>query len=154
MPRASAPTGTGTFNAANYLVSYTSFSGTVGLANLTIKATGPGKIYGTAIPTQATGLNFQTSGTFPGETVTSVTLTADGPGASASTRVGAAFSVTPTAATGTGGFLTSSYTKVTYVPYLDTVAAAPLILTATGPSKTYGTALTTGSSTSMRRCTS
>ena len=143
---ASAAVGTGGFLASNYQITYNYFSGLVGTAALTITATGPVKTYGTAIATGPTGLNFTASGTFPGETVTSVTLTPDAPGASASTGVGSSFTVTPSLPTGTGGFLASNYT-ITFMPYSKVVTQAPLVLTATGPSKSYGTALSAGTST-------
>jgi len=80
-----------------------------------------------------------------GETVTSVTLTPNAAGLSATTAAGAAYIVTPSLATGGGGFNANNYT-ITYTAYSGTVTTAPLTVTATGPSKSYGTALTTGTS--------
>src|ERR1019366_8511968 len=57
------------------------------------------------------------------EAVTSVTLTPDAAGLSATTPGGSAYVVTPSAATGTGGFDANNY-NITYTPYNGTVAKA------------------------------
>jgi prepilin-type N-terminal cleavage/methylation domain-containing protein len=140
----SAAVGTG---LSNYTISYINGNLTVtnsGLT-LTITATGPSKPYGTVLATGPSTTNFTATGMVNGETVTSVTLTPNAAGLSATTAVGAAYTVTPSLATGTGGFLASNYT-INYVAYSGTVTKAPLTVTATGPGKTYGTALTTGTS--------
>jgi len=142
----SLATGTGGFLASNYNITYVPFSGTVTAKALTITATGPSKVYGTALSAGTSTTNFTASGTITGETVTSVTLTPNAAGLSATTAVGAAYIITPSLATGTGGFLASNY-NITYVPFSGTVTAKALTVTATGPSKVYGTALTTGTST-------
>jgi gliding motility-associated-like protein len=136
----------GTFNPANYSISYTAGTLTVTQAALTITATGPSKTYGTALTAGTSTTNFTAGATPNGETVTGLTLTPDAAGLSAATAAGAAYVVTPSLATGTNGFLASNY-NITYVPFNGTVATASLTITATGPSKTYGTALTAGTST-------
>ena len=127
----SAATG-GTFNANNYTIAYTSGTITVTGAPLTVTATGPLKVYGTPLTTGASTTNFTATAAISGQAVTSVTLTPNAAGASATTAAGAAYTVTPSAATGSGGFLASNYI-ITYVPYNGTVAQAPLTVTATGP---------------------
>ena len=69
--------------------------------------------------------------------MTSVTLTPNAAGLSATTAAGAAYTVTPSAATGSGGFLASNYT-ITYTPYNGTVAAAAITITANNTTKAYG----------------
>ncbi|WP_191963380.1 beta strand repeat-containing protein, partial [Flavobacterium luteum] len=141
----SAPTGIGGFLAANYNITFNAFNGTVGQANLTITATGPTKTYGTALTTVASATNFTAVGAIPGQTVTSVTLTPNAAGLSATTATGLAYVVTPSAPTGTGGFLAANY-NITFNAFNGTVGQANLTVTATGPTKTYGTALTAGAS--------
>ena len=142
-----AATGTGGFLASNYNITYTPFNGTVSTAALTVTATGPSKTYGTALTAGTSTTNFTVTGTpASGEALTSVTLTPDAAGLSATTAAGAGYVITPSAATGTGGFLASNY-NITYTPFNGTVTTAALTVTATGPSKTYGTALTAGTST-------
>ena len=142
----SLATGGNGFLAANYNITYTPYSGTVGQAALTVTATGPSKTYGTALTTGPSTANFTASATQNGETVTSVTLTPNAAGLSATTAAGLSYTVTPSLATGGNGFLAANY-NITYAPYNGTVGQAALTVTATGPSKTYGTALTTGPST-------
>jgi hypothetical protein len=142
----SLATGGNGFLAANYNINYTPFSGTVGQAALTVTATGPSKTYGTALTAGASTVNFSASATQNGETVTTVTLTPDTAGSTATTPAGASYTVTPSAATGTGGFSAANY-NITYNPFNGTVSKKPLSVTATGPLKTYGTVLTAGPST-------
>ena len=119
---ASAATG-GTFTASNYSITYNKGAIIVGTAPLTVTATGPTKPYGTALTAGISATNFTHSGEIAGEAVTSVTLTPDAAGLSAATPAGAAYVVTPSLATGSGGFLESNY-AVTYVNYNGTVGAA------------------------------
>ncbi len=92
---------------------------------LTITATGPAKVYGTALTAGTSASNFTSSAAVNGETVTGVTLTPDAAGLSATTAAGGGYVVTPSLATGTGGFLESNY-AVTYNAFSGTVAKAPL----------------------------
>ena len=105
---------------------------TVSPKALTITATGPTKIYGTALTAGTSATNFTAGATGVGsETVTSVTLTPDAAGLSAATAGGAAYVVTPSLATGTGSFVASNY-NITYTAYNGTVAKAESTIEATG----------------------
>jgi gliding motility-associated-like protein len=134
----SAATG-GTFTATNYNITYNSGNITVTPVALTITATGPAKTYGTALPTVTSSTNFTVGATVSGETVSSVTLTPDAAGQSATTSAGATYTVTPSGATGTGGFLAGNYT-ITYAPFSSTVSKATLTYTATPASRVFGLA--------------
>ena len=138
MVTVSAATG-GTFIPANYTITY--HRGTINIRQkpLTITATGPSKTYGTALVAGTSTTNFTATGAITGEAVTSVTLTPDAAGASATTAAGAAYAVTPSAPTGTGGFLVSNY-LITFNNYSGTVAKAPLTITANNQTKTQGSA--------------
>ncbi|MDB4904147.1 MAG: Fibronectin type domain protein, partial [Mucilaginibacter sp.] len=142
----SLATGTNGFLESNYSMTYVPFTGTVTKAALTVTATGPSKIYGTALPAGTSTTNFTASAGANGQVVTGVTLTPNAAGLSATTAAGTTYTVTPSLATGTNGFLESNY-SVTYNAFTGTVGKAALIVTATGPSKIYGTALTAGVST-------
>ena len=142
----------GTYNAKNIVLSSTSATAVnittaasgnaVSAKALTITATGPTKIYGTALSVGTSTSNFTTNGAeVSGETVTSITLTPDAAGLSATTAVGAPYVVTPSLATGTGSFLASNY-NVTYNVYNGTVSAVP-------PTITSFTPTTAGSGTSV-----
>jgi hypothetical protein len=137
----SLATGTGGFLASNYTINYVAYSGTVTKAPLTVTATGPGKTYGTALTTGTSATNFTTSGLVNGNTVTGVTLTPDAAGLSAATAAGATYIVTPSLATGAGGFLTGNY-NITYVAFSGTVTTKALTVTANNASKTYGQTVT------------
>jgi hypothetical protein len=136
-------TGTGGFLESNYSVTYNAYTGTVSKKPLTITATGPTKEYGTALTAGTSSTNFTHSGERSGELVTSVTLTPNAAGLSATTAAGSSYAVTPSLATGTGGFLESNY-SVTYNAYTGTVSKKSLAITATNQSKTYGSAFTFG----------
>jgi gliding motility-associated-like protein len=139
-----AATGTGGFFASNYNITYVPFNGTVGRGTLTVTATGLAKTYGTALTTTASVTNFTVTGTpASGEAITSVTLTPDAAGQAAATPAGSSYSVTPSAATGTGGFLATNY-NIAYVPFSGTVAKANFTITANDVNKVPGTTLTGG----------
>ncbi|MCX2484888.1 MBG domain-containing protein [Pedobacter sp. MR2016-24] len=143
----SLATGDGGFLESNYNVTYTPFNGTVGKAALAVAATGPAKVYGTALTAGPSTTDFTATGALAtGETVTSVTLTPNAAGLSAATAAGATYVVTPSAATGSGGFSAANY-NISYAPFSGTVTRNTITITATGPAKVYGTALTTGTST-------
>ena len=121
-----------------------SCSGTVSTKALTVTASGPGKIYGTALAAGASSTNFTASGMLAGEVVSSVTLTPNAAGISATTAAGVSYTVTPAAPTGTGGFLASNY-SISYVAYNGTVSAKPLTISAPSiASKVYDRNLSTG----------
>jgi hypothetical protein len=126
----------------NYTVSQpTGLSANITALPITITATGPLKTYGTALTTGTSTSNFTVTGSLAsGQSATSVTLTPNAAGLSATTAAGSAYTVTPSAATGTGGFLSSNYT-ITYVAYTGSVSGKALTITANGASKTYGSTL-------------
>ena len=133
----SAATG-GTFSVNNYTITYNTGTLTVTPLAITVRATGPTKIYGTALTTGTSTSNFTVTGTLPsGQAITSVTLTPNANGLSATTAAGAAYTVTPSLATGTGGFLASNY-SITYVAHSGVVATKALTITANAVSKVYG----------------
>ncbi|HEY2547198.1 MAG TPA: MBG domain-containing protein, partial [Candidatus Acidoferrum sp.] len=116
---------------------------TVSPAPLTITANNASKTYGTAL-TFAGGTGFATSTLYNADKVASVTLTSAG-AAAISTVIspGPTYSVTPSAATGTG---LSNYI-ITYAPGTLTVNPAPLTITANNASKNYGAVSTFPSGT-------
>ena len=123
--------------AANYsMADLTTATGDINPANLTVTATGPVKAYGTALTTGITAINFIAAGIVNSEVVTSVTLTPDAAGLSATSSVGAAYVVTPSLATGTDGFLAGNY-NITYTAFNGTVGKKILTVTADAKSKTY-----------------
>ena len=91
---------------------------------------------GTALTAGTSTTNFSSSGAISGEAANGVTLTPDAAGLSATTAAGAAYVVTPSLATGTGGFLESNY-SVTYNPYNGIVSAKALTITAENKTKVY-----------------
>ncbi|MCX6224114.1 MAG: YDG domain-containing protein [Bacteroidia bacterium] len=106
---------------------------------LTITATGPPKVYGTSLLSGPSSLYFTTTATAGSELVTSVTLRPNTEGLLAGTPAGSAYLVTPTLATGTGGFLTTNY-NINYVVYSGTVSPKPITVTAkSGLRKLLGT---------------
>jgi hypothetical protein len=126
--------------AGDYSLTAPSLSGaSITAKPLTVTATGPSKTYGTALSAGTSTVNFSAGATGVGsEAVTSVTLTPDGAGLSATTAAGLAYVVTPSLATGTGGFLESNY-QMTYTAFNGTVAQKALTITADNDAKMYGT---------------
>jgi len=143
----SAATG-GTFTPGNYSITYDTAQLSVSPAALAITATGPTKTYGTALTAGISSINFTAAGLQNSETVTSVTLTPGANGLSATVGAGTTYTVTPSAATGAGGFATANYT-ITYQNYNGVVGPAPLTITANGQSKTYGQTETFGSGSTL-----
>jgi gliding motility-associated-like protein len=136
----SAATGAGGFISSNYNINYVPYVGTVQKQKLVVTATGPNKQFGSPLTSEVSNKNFTASGMLDGEVVTTVTLTPDANGLSAASLAGSTYKVTPSLAIGSGGFLASNY-DVTYVPFDGTIGKRELVITATGPAKTYGTAL-------------
>ena len=99
-----------------------------------------------ALTIGASTSNFTATGMQNSETVTSVTLTPDAAGLSATTAAGAAYVVTPSAATGT---INPNNYSITYNAYNGTVTKAPLAVTANNQSKTYGQTLAFGSGSTI-----
>ncbi|MEI6184373.1 MAG: MBG domain-containing protein [Bacteroidota bacterium] len=133
----SAATGTGGFNADNYDITYVPYTGTVAKKSMTITATGPNKTYGTSLTTGANTASFTATGTITGETVKGVTLTPNDNALAANTNAGSSYIMTPSAATGVGGFNVDNY-EITYVPFTGIVAKKALTAIAEDKSKTYG----------------
>jgi len=101
--------------AGDYTVSQPSgLTANITTAALTISATGPLKAAGSTSPViTGSTTNFIYYGTVNGETVTSVTLT---PNPTSSQTAGSTYTVTPSAAAGANGFVTSNY-SITYFVY-------------------------------------
>jgi hypothetical protein len=130
---AASAAGGGTFNPANYAISYIDGRLTVNRAALTITAGDASKTYG---QTQTfAGTEFTASGLQNGESVGSVALTS--PGAAATAGVaGSPYAITAGSASG-GTFNPANY-SVSYADGHLTVTPAPLTITANAPAKIYG----------------
>ncbi len=128
----SAAIGTG---LANYAISYTNGTLTVGPAALTITADDRTKTYGQAVV--FAGTEFTTSGLQNADAVSSVTLASAGAAATA-TVAGSPYPIAPSNAVGTG---LANYT-ISYVNGTLTVDLAPLTITADDATKTYGQTVT------------
>ena len=109
---------------------------TVNPKALIITATGPAKVYGTGLTEMTSTTNFTTSAMAPGEGISSVHLLPDEAGLSATVAAGTTYTVTPSQAAGTGGFLAGNY-NITYLPFNGTVSKAALTITASGINKVY-----------------
>ncbi|HLN19921.1 MAG TPA: MBG domain-containing protein, partial [Bacteroidales bacterium] len=130
----------GTFNAANYTITYTNGDIIVTAAALTIDANDVTKSYGTAIAGGAGSAAFTATGLQNGETVGTVTIVY-GTGAAATDAAGTyANQVTPSLVTG-GTFNAANYT-ITYTNGDIIVTQVPLSITASDLSKCEGTTLT------------
>ncbi len=127
-------------DAANYtLTQPAGLTANITLKPLTITATGPAKVYGTSLPAGTSTTNFIATATAGTELVTSVTLRPNAEGLLASTSAGTAYTVTPSLAMGTGGFLASNY-DITYLPYSGIVSPRAVTITANpGQKKLIGT---------------
>ena len=109
---------------------------TINKKPLTVTAAGPAKSYGNAL-SAGTSTNFTADETGVGsEKVTSVTLTPDAAGSSAKTAAGSSYQITPSLATGIGGFLESNY-EINYKPVSLTVGKAALNISANNKAKCY-----------------
>ena len=121
----------GTFNPANYAITYNDGALTVTPTSLTITAADATKIYGQTLTLSA----FTSSGLQNGETIGSVTL------ASAGTAATADVGATPyaiAAGSATGGTFNPANYAITYNSGALTVTPAPLTITAADATKTYG----------------
>jgi len=129
----SAATG-GTFTATNYAITYVAGQLTVNQAPLTITANNQTKVYGQTFT--FTGNEFVPAGLLNGDTVTSVTLTSPGAGATATViSPGPTYPIVPSAAVGTG---VSNY-AIIYTPGAMTLLPAPApTVTAKDQTKQYG----------------
>src|SRR4029077_11846802 len=111
----------------------------VNTAPLTITASNVSKTYGVLYTPDTTppSSDFTVSGLLNSDSVTSIALNSAGYAATA-TVAGSPYTVTPSAAVGTG---LGNYT-ISYVNGSLTVNTAPLTITAINVSKTYGTTYT------------
>ena len=136
---ASAPTG-GTFNAANYSITYT--NGTIFVdpaGTLTIVAKDFNKLYGDVLSGATGSADFTAFGLVNGESVSSVTI-AFGTGAAGTASVGTYYgSVTVSNPIGT--FNPANYTTINLVSGNIIVGKRPLTITAVSQSHSYGTTL-------------
>ncbi|TBX66369.1 hypothetical protein EZL74_11000 [Flavobacterium silvisoli] len=130
----------GTFNAANYNITYNNGTLTVNTAALSITANNGSKTYGQTYTVGSGSTAFTSSGLQNGETIGSITIASTG---AVSTAVVGSYSIIPTAATA-GTFNASNY-SITYNNGTLTVNAASLSITANNGSKTYGQTYTVGS---------
>ncbi len=131
--------------AANYsLTQPTLANATISAAPLTITANNQSKNYGATMATGTGQTSFTPSGLQNGETVGTVSLASTG--AAATAAIGS-YNITPSLATG-GTFTAGNYT-ITYNTGTLTVNPAPLSITASAQSKTYGSTLSLGTSAFM-----
>jgi hypothetical protein len=121
--------------ATNYTLTGASGSVTITTVPLTITANPVSKTYGTAITLDPTTF-IVGSGLVGSESVTAVTMTAT-PAGTAATDPAGIDTITPSAATGTGGFLATNY-NVTY--NTNTLTVNPLAVALTGTRPYDGTA--------------
>jgi hypothetical protein len=116
----------GTFNPANYSISYMGGTLTVNKASLTITAANTNKIVGESLT--FAGTEFLATGLQNSETVGSVTLTSTG--APAGAAVGG-YPIVPSAPTG-GTFSQGNYTNGFVNGTLTVLTPPPLVITAAG----------------------
>lgn len=125
----------GSFNPANYAISYVNGAMTVNPALLTVTALDNSKTYGQTVSFD--GNEFFVSGLQNFETVTSVSLASDGSAPTANVPL-TPYPIVPSAAT--GSFSPGNY-SVSYVNGSLTVLPAPLTITAADAVKTFGNLL-------------
>jgi hypothetical protein len=132
--------------SGNYTVTQpTGLTANITAAALNIAAIGPGKVNLTAqgnLSGAASVGYFNYYGTVPGESITSVTLTLNNTG---SQTAGSAYTVTPSAAIGAGGFLVANY-SITYAVYNGIVAGHNYTWTGGANTTTWTTAANWSSS--------
>jgi hypothetical protein len=137
-PTAALGTGVG-----NYTITYVSGTLTVNPRPLTIIAANSSKTYGAAITLLpgllGGGVGLGATSLVNGDSISGVTLTSAGTAGTATvTSPGPNYPLIPSAATGSG---LGNY-SITYVNGIFRVDPAPLTITATNQSKTYGAAVT------------
>jgi len=113
--------------ASNYTITGASGSVTITTVPLTITANPVVKTYGTPITLDPTAFTVSGGPLVGSESVTNVTMTAT-PGGTAATDPVAVDTITPSAATGTGGFAAGNY-NITYATNSLTVNALTVVLT-------------------------
>lgn len=137
-PYAITPSGAQGTGLGNYAIAYLPGDLTVNPASLSITADNFSKTYGTTLTLTS---NVTVAGLLNADSVDSVTVSSPGAVATA-TVAGGPYDVTPSAAQGTG---LDNYV-IAYLPGTVSVAPAPLTVTANDRTKTYGSALTLGTS--------
>ena len=137
----SAATG-GTFDTNNYSLSYYSGILTVNPAPLTITANAQSKTYGANLTFGGGSALFTSTTLSNNDSVSSVTLACAGGVTTAPVNT---YTITPSAATGSG---LANY-SISYVTNQLTVNQAPLTVTASAQSKTYGANLTFGGGSAL-----
>jgi hypothetical protein len=115
--------------STNYTLTNATGSVTVTPVALIITANPVTKTYGTAVTLDPTAFTVG-SGLVGSEMATAVTMTANGGTAATDPVSGSPYAITPSAATGTGGFLASNY-AITYNPGALTVNPLALVLSGT-----------------------
>jgi hypothetical protein len=141
----SAATG-GTFTATNYAITYATANLTVAVAPLTITASSESKAYGQSMSFGNGSTLFSSTGLQNGETIGSVTLVVSNSGGGR-TALPDSYTITPSAAAG-GTFTATDY-AITYVTGNLTVTVAPLTITASSASKTYGQSASFGNGSTL-----
>jgi hypothetical protein len=117
--------------AGNYTLTGASGSVTIISAPLSITANPVSKTYGTALTLDPTAFTVGPGLVSP-ETVTAVTMTASGGTAATDAVSSSPYTITPSAATGTNGFLAANY-NISYIGNSLTVSPLPVVLTGTRP---------------------
>ena len=117
--------------AGNYTLTDASGSVTIASAPLSITANPVSKTYGTALTLDPTAFTVG-PGLVNLETVTAVTMTASGGTAATDSVPGSPYTITPSAAIGTNGFLAANY-NISYITNSLTVSPLPVVLTGRRP---------------------
>jgi hypothetical protein len=142
----------GTFNPANYAITYAPGTLTVNPVPLTIAASAEAKTYGSALTFGAGSTAFTVSPTpFPNSQTSAsltVTMTDNNNGGLATAPVSGTYPLTPSLAVPAVGdagtnFSTNNYT-ITYTPGALTVNSATATVTANGQSTAYGVVIPSG----------
>jgi len=128
----SAATG-GSFTASNYNITYNTAALTVDKALITLTANNQSKTYGSTLALGTTAYTVSSGTTKNSDTINGVTLASAG---AVDTAPATTYTITPSAATGTGGFNTTNYT-ISYGNGTLTVDKAALTVAAANYSKTY-----------------
>jgi len=136
----------GTFTAGNYAITYATGNLTVNPAALTITASPESKTYGQTLALGSGSTLFTSSALQNGETVGSVTLASSGASPTASVA-GSPYPIMSSAATG-GTFTPGNY-SITYDTGNLTMTPAPLTVTASAETKSYGQTVTFGSGSTL-----
>lgn len=113
--------------------------GTIYPTALSISADSIAEVYGTLFSEKTDSTGFTTRGMIKGQRITSVMFNPDSLSARGIRSAGSVFSRTPSAATGSGGYLPGNYT-ITYIPYLGIVQKRALTLIPDNKTRFFGEA--------------